>query len=245
MSGALNVRLSPPPPVVTIGLHGSASTWVFNVVRELVAASNADRRVLSLFAEQMGQLPDEATREASRLVIKSHQPSEELMGWLEAKKAVFVLSARDPRDACMSMTLRFKAPLNATIGWIAADCRRLSALARNGHPVLRYEDRFFEQSANVGRIAAHLGLSPAADLAQDIFNRYRTDAVRSLAQGLKDRPPEEVGMVTQFRIDRETQILEPHIGDTLSGKWRDLPEDVQIKLTNFFAPFLDQFGYPH
>jgi hypothetical protein len=35
----------------------------------------------------------------------------------------------------------------------------------------------------------------------------------------------------------------PHIGDTQSGKWRALPPEIQIKLTDFYWPFLRQFGY--
>jgi hypothetical protein len=44
-------------------------------------------------------------------------------------------------------------------------------------------------------------------------------------------------------MDRVTQIHEPHIGDTRSGKWRELPVQVQTELTQRFAAFLERFGY--
>jgi hypothetical protein len=77
----------------------------------------------------------------------------------------------------------------------------------------------------------------------EVFANTAIAAVRSIALGLKDLPAEHVSMIASFRMDTETQILEPHIGDTLSGKWRELPPEDQTRLTNFFAPFLDQFGY--
>ena len=40
----------------TIGLHGSASTWVFNVVRELMIDAVSEPRVLALYADEIGQV---------------------------------------------------------------------------------------------------------------------------------------------------------------------------------------------
>jgi hypothetical protein len=234
----------PPPPVATIGLHGSASTWVYNIVRELLAASSGHTRVVAFFAEEMRQLPEQAAEENVRLVIKSHKPGEALLDWLAKKDARLFLSIRDPRDACISMSLRFSAPLQASVGWLAADCRRMSLLAGSGRPFLRYEDRFFEDPRTVADLAAGLGLNPAPETLAVLFDRYRTDKVRSIARGLKDAPRETLAEVGAFLMDKETQILEPHIGDTLSDKWRRLPSDVQAKLTRYFAPFLEQFGYP-
>jgi len=77
-----------------------------------------------------------------------------------------------------------------------------------------------------------------------IFDRYRTEAVRAFARSLDQLPPERLTTVVKFPKDTVTQILGPHIGDTLSGKWRDLPTQVQAELTRIFPPFLDRFGYP-
>lgn len=40
-----------------IGLHGGASTWAFNVVRELILASVGENRVLAFYADDLEQLP--------------------------------------------------------------------------------------------------------------------------------------------------------------------------------------------
>jgi hypothetical protein len=229
-----------PPLIATIGLHASASTWVFNVVRELMIAAVGDERVVTLYADRMDQLPDEPTR---HVVIKSHHGSEELDAWLAAEQALVFLSVRDPRDACISMTQRFKAPLDHTVAWIMNDCNRLMRLASLGHPLLRYEDRFFEDTSAVGRVARSMGLSPSPEVTDSIFTRYKTEEVRSFARKLADLPPERLTMVGAFRMDRVTQILAPHIGDGGSGKWYDLPARSQAELTRLFSPFLDRFGY--
>src|SRR4051812_42545431 len=100
-------------PVVlsTVGLHGSASTWVFNVVRELMIDAVGEPHVLALYADDLSQLPDSDARSGRHLVIKSHQGSAGLDAWLIAAKAQIVLSVRDPRDASISMAQRFSSSL--------------------------------------------------------------------------------------------------------------------------------------
>jgi hypothetical protein len=177
-------------------------------------------------------------------VIKSHHGSTDLDNWLGAMGVRHILSIRDPRDACLSMSLRFKAPLESSARWLAADCARMLTLADSGPPILRYEDRFFDVRRTVTELAIALGLELPASTADAIFHRYRTEAVRAFAQRLADLPPERV---TQFGsshlVDRVTQIHGVHIGDARSGKWRLLPEPVQKELTRRFSVFINRFGY--
>lgn len=233
-----------PRLVATIGMHASASTWVFNVVRELLIAAVGDAQVLTFYADELRQMPDEATRAGRHLVIKSHHGSAEADSWLAAAQPMVFLSMRDPRDACISMSQRFKAPLNHSVRWIANDCNRLLRLAPQGHPMLRYEDRFFDDIAVAKHLAQALGLRVAPAEIEAIFARYRTEAVRSFAQRIGELPPERLTPVGPAMMDRVTQILGPHIGDTRTGKWRDLPAPAPAELTRVFTPFLDRFGYP-
>lgn len=233
-----------PPLIATIGLHASASTWVFNVVRELMIDAVGETQVLSLYGDEAAQMPDAAVRAGRHLVVKSHHGSAGLDDWLAAEQARIFLSMRDPRDACVSMALRFKAPLNNTARWIANDCSRLLRLADQGHPLLRYEDRFFEHRDTIARIAVTLGLQPSAPTIETFHTRYSTDAVRAFARNLDELPPERLTTVVTFKMDRVTQILGPHIGDATSGKWRALPRPTQTELTRMFTPFLCRFDYP-
>jgi hypothetical protein len=232
---------SPPRLVATIGMHASASTWVFNVVREALIATVGASQVVSLYADERAQVPDAAGRS---MVIKSHHGSAELDAWLADSGARVFLSVRDPRDACISMCQRFQSSLDHTVRWIARDCNRLLRLAPQGHPVLRYEDRFFEQKDVAKRLAATLGLHPGPAVIDAIFDRYRTASVRAFAGSLQQLPSDRLTTVAGFAMDRVTQILGPHIGDTQSGKWRNLPMQLQTELARIFRPFLDRFGYP-
>jgi hypothetical protein len=233
-----------PAVVATIGMHGSASTWVFNVARELVMAAVTEACVATGYADTLDQLPPEAEREGRHLVLKSHHGSVELDAWLTARRAVTLLSLRDPRDACISMMQRFRSPLQTTARWIANDCNRLLRLVRPGDRVLRYEDRFFEQPAAVTWVAERLGLKVDEPTRRAIFDRYRTEAVRDFAARLETLPPARLTQVTSFTMDRVTQILAPHIGDGQSGKWRALPAPARAELSRFYRPFLERFGYP-
>ncbi|WP_298353396.1 hypothetical protein [Rhodoblastus sp.] len=107
-----------PNLVAAIGLHGSASTWVFNIVRELMSAAVGTDEIVSAYAEQPSQLPQSGS---TFQVIKSHHGRAEPDAWLKEKSARLVLSLRDPRDAAISMSQRFSAPLDHTIVWLAND----------------------------------------------------------------------------------------------------------------------------
>jgi len=233
-----------PPLAATIGMHGSASTWVFNIVRELMIAAVGEANLCALYAENPHELPAEADRAGKFLLIKSHQGSAEMDSWLEANQAMILLSLRDPRDASLSMAQRFNARLDHAVHWIAQDCNRLMKLAARDHAMLRFEDRFFDQPATVARLARLLGLQPDEGLIAPIFDRYRTESVRAFASQLESLPSGRVITGAASRLDRVTQIHGTHIGDTRSGKWRDLPPPAQAELTRLFSPFLARFGYP-
>ncbi len=224
----------------TVGMHGSASTWVFNVVRELVAAGGAE--LVTCYADTLATLPEGF--EGKHLLVKSHHGSDELDEWLRERGARVILSIRDPRDASVSMAQRFKSPLQMTARWIGNDASRLQRLAKLGHPVLQYETRFFERPGVVGLLGQVLQRPVAEAVQAAIFNRYSTEAVRRHAASLDRLPAERVTMVGDFTMDKETQILNTHIGDGMIGKWRALPANVRAEMTRFFTPFLEQFGYP-
>ncbi len=198
----------------------------------MIAAFGA-QEVFSLYAEGPGELPERLSRTNQRIVLKSHHGSAGFDAWLESVPATMFLSVRDPRDASVSMSHRFNAPLKAAAGWLANDCRRMVTLCKR-YPLLKYEERFFEHRATVDRIAKALNLELDSTVIDSIFDRYATGAVRSFAQRLAD---------DASAMDDVTQIHRGHIGDTHSGKWRDLPGDVPRELTRLFAPYLEPLGY--
>ncbi len=225
-------------------MHGSASTWVFNAAREIVTAALGEAAVLTFFADKMEHLPDETTREAKTLIIKSHEGSPALDEWLDANGALRLLSMRDPRDATLSLMQRFRMALEPSANAIARDGNRILRLAARGIPVWRYEDGFFRHPETLEALAARLHCPLPPELRSHIFARYSTDSVRDFAQNLQTLPPDRLTQVGPYAMDKITQILAPHIGDGACGKFRSLPPELQPQLTQFFTPLLKPFGYP-
>lgn len=232
-----------PSPVVTIAMHGSASTWIFNVVRELALAAYGEGAVWSGFAEELKDLPPPEVWTSQALVIKAHYVRPELDAWMKAQAAETVLSLRDPRDAAISMAQRFQAPLAHAVEWIACDCERLAPRFDEGRSVLRYEEKFFDDRASIERIGGMIALPTDPALEATIFARYRREAVRDFAARIAELPPERLGRVGKFNMDQLTQFHEIHVGDGQVGKWRNLAPDTRRALTIRFRPFLDRFGY--
>jgi hypothetical protein len=233
----------PPRVVATIGLHGSASTWVFNVARELMTGAHAPR-LRHGYADMLQQVPRDVMDGATTAcVLKSHSGSPELDDWLLKVGATVLLSVRDPRDASISLVQRFRSPLSAAAPALRRDCDRVARWSDRGCPVFRYEDRFFGQPRSVDRLAALLDVQASAEARAAIFARYETEAVRSTAASLVHQDLSALKQIGPFRMDPVTQILETHIGDGRTGKWRGLQPPVQAELTRFFDPFLARFGY--
>jgi hypothetical protein len=230
--------------VATVGLHGSASTWVFNVARELMIASAGEAGVLSLYADEVARIPDAGAVGERVLVMKSHHGGPGLDEWLAAAEARVLLSVRDPRDAAVSMAKRFDAPIGSAVRWLATDCVRMRRLVDAGHAVFRYEDRFFEDQGAVARMAGLLGVDVGADVIDLLSERYRPEAVRAFAQTIEALPADRLVRSGAIVFDDRTQIHVTHMGDAQSGKWRELPEAVQAGMIRSLRPFLEAFGYP-
>jgi hypothetical protein len=234
---------SPPRYVATIGLHSSASTWVFNVVRELLCSALGAERVVAIYTDEAHEVPDITTLGERHVVLKSHQGSPGLDAWLDSVHPTIILSVRDPRDAAISMAQRFSAPLKAAAHWLLQDCRRLMRLAAAGHRLLRYEDRFFEDSGVLAQLSAQITPTVPPETQSVLFQRYRSDSVRQFAAVLGSLPPERLIVSERMMYDRVTQIHRGHVGDTRSGKWRELPPGERAEITQLFEPFLQSFGY--
>ncbi len=234
-----------PRLVLTLGLHGSASTWTYNVARELLTAALGADAVAACFANTLDELLAEPRALGRVVLCKTHGfPRLDALAHLTAARVV--ATVRDPRDAALSLIDRFGMAPDAAARAIAQDCRYVAWAQDAGHPVLRYEDRFFESAEAARRLAVHLGVTVgAADLAH-IAAAWRTDAVRAFAATVGELPAERVvrqGSV--FLFDRVTQIHRTHIGDARSGKWRERFASVhRAELAHTFAPFLARFGYP-
>src|SRR5258708_10162417 len=99
----------PPTPrlIVTIGLHSSASTWVYNTVRELMIAYYGGEQISAIFAESVEEMIADRTLAGRHVVWKTHHggPHWEVFAWLSQASAVLIV--RGPRDAAVCLLQRF------------------------------------------------------------------------------------------------------------------------------------------
>jgi hypothetical protein len=95
--------------------------------------------------------------------------------------------------------------------------------------------RLSTQSPGLPETANGLRVNPTPVVIGELATRYSIEAVRSFSGALADLPPERLVHTDQTLMDRVAQIHRNHVGDTRSGKWRDLSEPVQAEVTQFFA----------
>lgn len=231
--------------VLTLGLHGSASTWSYNVVRELLVARFGARAVAACFANALDELFAEPRAMGRLMVCKTHGfPRIDMLAHLT--QAPIIVTVRDPRDAALSLIERFGSTADAAIRSVAQDCEYAAWAAAAGHLVLRYEDGFFDSPDAVRQVASHLGLDVAQDVVARIAGTWRTESVRAFAATVPDLPPERlVSQGSVFTFDRLTQIHRTHIGDGRIGKWRErFAPAAQADLARLYASFLVRFRYP-
>ena len=234
-----------PRLILTVGLHASASTWVFNVVRELMVAAAGPERVAPGFATTAEDIAGAEVAPDMFRVVKTHGWPD-LPAFARQRGAAVFVSVRDPRDAVLSLMQRFGDSLPVSASGIGQDCRCAHACADAPYPVLRYEDRFFADRASIPGIAAQLGLALPPERMDRIFRAWSTDAVQAMSEGVTALPPERRrALGPNGAIDAETLVTWRHIGDARTGKWREaFDSDVAGALTRHFFPFLLRFGYP-
>jgi hypothetical protein len=208
----------------TLGVYGSASTWVFNVLRELRIAHYGADRVHAIFL---------------------HRADDSWPAFAALCRARVVLTIRDPRDAMVSIMQRFGVGLAAACADVVQTLQRVAEGSAAGYPGLLYEDGFFARPETVQVLAAYFGWIVDDGEQARIFERYTTAQVRAFGQALDTLPAARLRRIGDWTcFDAVTQIHRAHIGDQVVGKWRqhfDAAE--QAAINRRLAPYLRAFHY--
>lgn len=204
--------------VVCLGMPGSASTWTFNVVRDLLAV--ADGPVAGFEATSLAAVEAALLDYPQSLVIRAHTLSAPLLALVAAAGGRFVVTTRDPRDCVASLRGRLGGD---AASWAMDVARSLAAvgtvLRRPGIAPLAFEDGFASDPETGPRLAARLGLSLDPGLARQIAAGWSPGRVRGVLASLAQREePNAAG----FRSDPATGFNEAHLGDGRVAKWADV-----------------------
>ena len=239
------------PPILCTGIVRSGSTWSFNVCRHLgqLLARQRGGPCTSGYAgeaeleQNMGVLTAAPGR--GTVVLKAHALGPVAVSAVRAGRAVAVCTFRDPRD-CVASDLTFlKKSFDDCVRRVSHNLTYLSHYRSSRHTLfVRYEDMMANPLRQVMRVAAHLGVDAGESDLRRIDAMTGPPAARSIAAGLRFRPPEQVLYSDARRVDPATHLHENHIHSGRVGRWRDeLPADQQDLLTDVFHPWLVELGY--
>ncbi|MGC1301184.1 MAG: hypothetical protein WA840_02315 [Caulobacteraceae bacterium] len=235
-----------PRFVAVIGLHGSASTWLFNVAREQLSAAYGVDAVHAFSTERTAEGLGDPRCIGRHVVWKLHIGDPAWDGLSHLARPIVLVSLRDPRDALLSFMRRFEPSFERAVEVLQRDCRRARSAVESGGLALRYEDGFMADRTAPDRIAQRLGLDLPAEVLDAIFARYATEAVRDFAGRLATLPPGRLaGDPAGDLYDTVTHIHAGHVGEARAGAWRErLSPDQSRYAEAVFAPFLQRFDYP-
>jgi hypothetical protein len=227
-----------------VGVYGSGSTWVFNVVGRLFRLFAEAGEVLSIFADEFSRGQEEQVRRAEFLVVKCHRPSATLRVMARLAAMPTILTIRDPRDAVASMMTRFEMTLPEALGAVKETCDAILLTRSDAAALLlRYEDGFINRPETIEAIARRLELSISEEQRDAIFAALTPDAVSEAIAGFKAR-----GVFGDRRallaLEPETQWHLNHIGDRRVGKWREVVSEAEgAGIVHATRDYCAAFGY--
>lgn len=202
--------------VLTLGMQASASTWVFNVVRRILAIHHPSAR--SLF-EESGEIALQRLASAEHAVIKAHRVDQEMLNLVRLTDGKIIISIRDPRDVLTSMRERFSIEYRSTFVSVSETLACINSIPLD-IPLLNleYESGFFRNIESIGRIASFIGAPISEDQSRDIFDALRPESVDLFIKKSFER---NGGVDRIGNWDDATQWHPGHVGDGLSGKWEE------------------------
>jgi hypothetical protein len=202
-----------------LGMQSSASTWVYNVVREILKAANIGHA--AFLGETFGDLVKADTFGHRTAVIKAHRFEGGLTKVIQLAGNKLIVSVRDPRDATASLVQRFGADIHSCAAAINRSLATIySIVALADHITFYYDDYFSESVENVAKLCAYLDISLSASEIRDIFERYRAESVRSFIATIDSLPSDQKISESDSDVaDRDTQFHRNHMTDMKTGKW--------------------------
>ncbi len=233
-----------PRLVITLGLYGSASTWIFNVVREALNAAYGAERVCAYYADAIALILQDGAIPGRVALVKMHVGDESLASFVHLAQPLLLLSVRDPRDAVVSLMQRFGQDFDKAAARVVQSAQRIFPFAAAGHPYLRYEDNFFARMETIDAIVPRLGIVLPDAAKAAIFAQYDTGSVRNFADRVATLPAERLEGGAHDLFDRVTHIHRSHIGDGQIGKWREkLSAAESAAISDALPDFIANFGY--
>lgn len=202
--------------VVTLGVPGSASTWTYNVCRELMAEQGATTAGFLRFDSDLDAAMAGGT---PHMVLKAHVLSRALYEKLGQLDARMIVTLRDPRDGVISLMERFDFPLERALREVMRSAACIAMVGESAHHIARYEDRFWERSDIVDELCTVLGIDPPETLRRQVAANNSRESLENFIAAMPSLEPGRLAAHDGIVYDTVTHWHPNHLGDGVVGKW--------------------------
>jgi hypothetical protein len=221
-----------PLPLLCVGVPRSATTWLFNVVIEILKAGHPTRAVKGIFSDQINDPVEEKSKDCI-LVIKSHMPDASIRFLVAVGGISTFVTVRNPYDTIASLVERFEFSFEQALEAVHESCLRISRII--SHPnclVFRYEEGFFANRDTLDAIANKLGLEISDSDRDRIFQAFTMEAVKFKLEEMLVNGKFE-GKSSVKETDEATQWHFNHLGDGRVGKSTNYLSEAEIAVSGY------------
>ena len=229
--------------IISAGLYGSGSTWLFNVLRLLVSSRGYDK-VTSAYSDfPSDSWPLHPRSPIEQLIIKTHKPPNFLIEAAKRGTSVIV-TVRDPRDCVASLMTRFLYDLDTASNIVVQSANRILLLKSVCDPLIfRYEDNFIGRRTTISSICELLELSIDENVRDDVLADLSAENVRArINKQIEEGTLDASSPKDSFELDSHWHP--GHIGDQQIGKYRKVLTSCEAdRICARTAEFMKEFCY--
>jgi Sulfotransferase domain len=227
--------------IISFGLPRSGSTWVYNALRRLLAVRTAP---IALFSDNLAATPMNWPAQGQALLVKTHDPSAEMISFASFVNAKWIVCVRDPRDCVVSAMEVFGVSATDAVSFVEKSLRAWVALTAAVHDIflIRYED-ISDRSKICREMAEYLGIDVDVDLIDKIVEELEPDSVKNIIDGaIQEGVLDPENPVSSWMP--EQQWHPNHIGDGKIGKFMSrLNLAISRRLFSIHHDFFERFRY--
>jgi hypothetical protein len=241
VSGALA-----PGLIWCLGVYGSASTWVFNVTRQIVAVIAPGEPLETCFTANIENLQG-LTDPPAACIVKTHHLEQALAAdWLSARACHILVSIRDPRDCVASLMQYMRQPFANALYWVGCSALQCAQFARDPRALLlRYESGFPDDRGTLDILAARLGGTLSGADRERIFAESRRAAIEAKIASFSTLATTQRDERSGDIVDLDSQWHLHHANRTGEiGRWRHtLSADEAAVIEQRLGSWMRAFGY--
>jgi len=212
-----------------LGMYASASTWAFNVVRQILQANEAQsfRAVFTSGTER----PIDWSQANGVTVIKSHEiTGDDRILDIARRCSKLVITLRDPRDCIVSLMQAQNFDFLRALTLVEQSAALCASFAKDRRAkIFRYETDFSQRSETVIEIADHLGYKIEKHVAEAIHHALTRGEVEKYIHKLPHKHGILRDRISGDLLDPETQWHSHHAGRNGEiGKWEKVLSPEQL-----------------